>query len=447
MSFDTDLMLQKIRRLCGSSTLWVAYSGGMDSHVLLHLLATHRNQFSQTIKVVHVDHQLQSQSADWVVHCQQISNDLQLPFHGLTVNVTNIPQSGLESAARTARYQAINQLIGHDAVLLTGQHLQDQAETLMLQLLRGAGNRGLGAMKAVTTWQQMTIIRPFLGVSRQALSEYATTHQLKWIDDPSNQDSEINRNFLRHHIWPVLQQRWPAINQNLARSAENLQESQLLLNELAETDLLHINADFKDGSLQIDKLLELREPRQRNVLRYVMHKLNILLPSRVNLQRILDEVCQTAMDAQPEVRWGGFIARRYQNRLYLGRETSPGRVLKSLMIYDQQPILLDEHQKLVWQPQRGSGIRSELFRAGLTLKFRQGGEKIQLAGKTHHQSLKKLFQHWQIPVWQRDKIPLLFDDKQLIAIVGYGCAETAKPQSDQTGWVPEIEQICLGDFD
>lgn len=102
---------------------------------------------------------------------------------------------------------------------------------------------------------------------------------------------------------------------------------------------------------------------------------------------------------------------------------------------------------MVWKTEQGKGIRAELFSAGLTLKNRQGGEKIQLAGKAHHQTLKKLFQQWQIPVWQRDSIPLLFADQQLVAIVGYGWAETAKPQSDQTGWVPMIERICQGDFD
>lgn len=447
MSFDTELILQKIRELCGSSALWVAYSGGMDSHVLLHLLATHRNKFSQKIQVVHVDHQLQSQSADWAEHCQQIAESLQLPFHSLQVTVTDINQSGLESAARSERYHAINKLMNGEGILLTGQHLQDQAETLMLQLLRGAGNRGLGAMKTVSFWQNMPIVRPLVDISRESLLDYATTHQLQWIEDPSNQNTEINRNFLRHQVWPLLQSRWPAINQNLARSAQNLQESQTLLDELAQDDLFNIEAELQDHSINIDKLLALSDARQRNVLRFFMKTLNIALPSRINLQRILDEVCSAAVDGQPQVSWHEYIARRYQNRLYLHNSISLSPVVLAELIHNQLPRLLDDKHRLVWQAQQGRGIRAELFSSGLTLKYRQGGEKIRLAGKTHHQSVKKLFQQWQIPVWQRDTIPLLFAGQQLVAIVGYACAEMAKPKSDQTGWVPMIERICQGDFD
>ena len=177
------------------------------------------------------------------------------------------------------------------------------------------------------------------------------------------------------------------------------------------------------------------------MLRFFIKQLNIVLPSRTNLQRILTEVCHAAVDGQPQVSWSQYIARRYQNTLYISRLTQQPLTLSSVnLLYDQQPILLDADHQLVWKATRGEGIRAELFRSGLALTFRQGGEKIQLAGKSHHQSLKKLFQEWQIPVWQRDSIPLLFASQQLVAIVGYACAEIAKPLSDETGWLPVIEQ-------
>ena len=216
---------------------------------------------------------------------------------------------------------------------------------------------------------------------------------------------------------------------------------------MAQQDLLTLEADLQDGSLSIDKLLVLTEARQRNVLRFFMAKLDMALPSRINLQRILDEVCLAAIDAQPQVIWHEYVARRYQNRLYLTSSILLSPTCSTAKILNQLPTLLDDNHQLVWQAKQRGGIRAELFSSGLTLKYRQGGEKIQLAGKTHHQSLKKLFQQWQIPVWQRDSIPLLFADQQLVAIVGYGCAEIAKPQSEQTGWVPMIERICQGDFD
>lgn len=441
MSFDTKLVIQTIHKYCGSSPLWIAYSGGMDSHVLLQLLAEHRQYFSQSIQVVHVDHQLQSQSTDWAEHCRSVTEALYLPFHLLQVNVTDIGQSGLESAARTARYQAINQLIGDDdGTLLTGQHLQDQAETLVLQLLRGAGTRGLAAMKVLSQWQKMHIIRPFLAISHDALLAYATAHQLEWIDDPSNHNTEINRNFLRHRVWPLLQHRWPTMNQSLARSAQNLQESQILLDELAQGDLLTLQADQNEGSLDIYQLRLLSETRQRNVLRFFIKKLNMVLPSRKSLQRILDEVCLATLDAQPHVRWHQYSARRYQNKLYLSTAASPIVTTSLSLIHDQQPQLLDNKRQLIWQEHKGQGIRAELFTMGLKLQFRQGGEKIQLSGKSHHQLLKKLFQEWQIPVWERETIPLLFSEQRLVAVVGYACAEVAKPQPNQIGWLPTIEQ-------
>lgn len=232
-------------------------------------------------------------------------------------------------------------------------------------------------MKAISQWQNMQIVRPLLTISREALLEYATTHQLQWIEDPSNQNTQINRNFLRHQIWPLLQRRWPAINRNLARSANNLQESQILLDELAQDDLNSVEANSNDGSLNIIKLLMLSEPRQRNVLRFFIKQLNIVLPSRTNLQRILTEVCHAAVDGQPQVSWSQYIARRYQNTLYISRLTQQPLTVSSVnLLYDQQPILLDADHQLIWKPTMGEGIRAELFRSGLALTFRQGGEKF-----------------------------------------------------------------------
>lgn len=447
MSFDTTLLISAIRKLCGSSPLWIAYSGGMDSHVLLHLLASHRQQFPQTIQVVHVNHQLQSAASHWVEHCQRTVEKLQLPFHCLKVNVVNCHEVGMESAARAARYQAISQLVGSQGKLLTGQHQQDQAETVMLQLLRGAGVRGLGAMRETSRWQEMTIIRPLLTISHSALLDYARKHQLTWIEDPSNQDTEINRNFLRHQIWPALQQRWPALDQTLCRAADNLQESQQLLDELAVGDLQLIAADKATGSVSISQLVTLSEPRQRNVLRYFMRSLAMMLPSRKVLQRIQEEVCLAAADAQPEVTWHHYVARRYQDRLYLALATPPLMTTATpTLLHDQQPLQLDSQRKLVWEARTGQGLRTDLFAAGIELRYRQGGEKIQLLGKTHHQSLKKLLQQWQVPSWQRDSIPLLFVKDELVAVVGYGYAESARTETDQTGWLPQIEPVDRGIF-
>lgn len=435
---DIEHIFQTIKHHAADKIIWVAYSGGLDSHVLVHLLATHRQQFNQAIRLVHVDHNLQDGSAGWAKHCQQIARQLQLPIDVLTVAVEHHQQMGLEAAARFARYQAIAGHIGNNAVLLTAQHQQDQAETLLLQLVRGAGSLGLSAMQTCSNWQQMPLLRPLLQTDRTVLEAYASQHQLSWIEDPSNLDTDIRRNFLRHQVWPVLRQHWPALNSTLARSAAHLSEAQQLLDERAEEDLQRLAADWSRRSLHIAALLQLSAVRQRNVLRFFIRQLGLALPSTVIMQCLIEELCLAKSDAMPVIRWANVEARRYRDNIYFSKSITTTKLSESRIFSSLEPVHLGQDQKLVWQAAAGQGLEKSVITSGLTLRFRQGGEKIQLTQNGSHHSLKNLFQQWAIPPWQRSAIPLLFSKEKLIAVVGYAISENVRVGPQQKGWLPVV---------
>ncbi len=444
MTINAQPIVAKLQPFLNGRPLWLAFSGGLDSTVLVHLLA--RQEPKLPLRLIHINHQLHPDAGQWAAHCQQFAKQLQLPITTLEVSVDLDAGLGLEAAARDARYTAINEHIGADGVLLTGQHQQDQAETVMLQLLRGAGNRGLAAMAFQARWQTMNIIRPLLTVDRPALLEYAQHHQLKFLDDPSNADIQIQRNFLRHQIWPLLSSRWPALNQTLSRSAAHFSEAQTLLDELAQTDLKTVNADAIAATLDCTALLTLSTARQRNVLRYFLHQLKLPLPSTAILQRIIDDVCAAKTDAMPLVQWSGSEARRFAGRLFLQAQLPPLDHSWQQNLNTLASLTLPDGRQLNWLATNDSGLSAAIIKQGLTLRFRQGGEKIQLAGHTQHHDLKNCLQKWQIPPWQRPRIPLLFAGCELVAVSGYAVSEKALPPTGEQGWWPFVDAVATTDF-
>lgn len=416
--------------------IWLAYSGGVDSHVLLHLLANSNASELINFEVVHIDHDLQPESKKWARHCDSVCADLQVNFHCLTVNVSNIDILGLEAAARKARYDAIADLVGPADIVLTAQHQHDQAETLLLQLFRGAGPKGLSSMASESQLDSITLIRPLLAVAQADIVAYAHQHNLQWIEDPSNAETRWNRNYIRHKLWPLIEQRWPSAAKTLSRSAQHCAEASELMMELAEQDLSVLLTS--KNALSISALLLLSPARQRNVLRYFIESQQFTLPSTINLQRIIDEVCLAASDKTPLVSWVGVEVRRYQNDLYIMSPLSFHNVNDRLQCNGLAPISLANDDTLVWQISVGEGLSSKTLSRGLSIHFRCGGEKIVLAGQQQHKSLKHLFQQWLVPTWQRDRIPLLFCDNELVAVVGYGYADGYIATGQEQGFIPAL---------
>jgi len=409
--------------------------------VLLHLLATSEHPQLNFVATVHVDHNLQNDSKNWAKHCADICETLKVEHHNLQVEVGNIEALGMEAAARTARYQAIEQLLSPKDVLLTAQHQHDQAETVLLQLIRGAGPKGLAAMGKKSSMGNMTLIRPLLDTSQADILHYAQQFGLKWIEDPSNVETRWSRNYLRHNVWPVIEQRWPQAATTLSRSAQHSAEASELLVDLAIQDMKFLDVDGASQSLSISALMTLSPARQRNLLRHYIDIRYFAMPSTTVLQCIIDEVCSAAQDKEPLVSWSGVEARRYQDQLYLMKPLHQHNVLESIMLTDTRDVALQNDQVLAWQQTVGEGLSEAVIVNKLRLGFRQGGERIQLQGHQHHQSLKHLFQQWHIPPWQRDRIPLLFCDDKLIAIVGYSMSDGYAVSAGQQGYLPALKTI------
>lgn len=407
--------------------LVVAYSGGVDSHVLLHLLVRHRAHWPErTLTAIYVDHGLQSASAAWGEHCAAVCRQLAVPFRMLAIDARPTPGESPEAAARRARYTALARELDSESALLTAHHRDDQAETLLLQLLRGAGPHGLAAMPAVSRLGPGWLWRPLLGFDRAALLAYAQSHGLRWIEDSSNADPGFDRNYLRHRILPLLQERWPAANRTLARAAQRCADAAEWLDQEAAAELARAAPDRPDR-LGIASLRELPDLHQRNLVRYWLRQLQLPTPDSRQLRQLLHDVLTAGRDRQPCSRWPGVEVRRHRDGLYAMPPLTPhsaGQLLNwRATAVGWPPLTLPGIGTLRLEPTTGTGLCAGAIAEGsLLVRFRQGGERFRPVGRLHGQELKKLLQEADIPPWERDRLPLLYAGPSLLAVVGLGIA-------------------------
>ena len=391
----------------------IAFSGGLDSTVLLHALTA--QTIDLPVLAVHIDHGLHVDSSDWSARCAQVAESFGVEFRSIRTDIDSSQSQGLEAAARDARYNEFAELITAGDWLLSAHHQDDQAETLLLNLLRGSGPAGLAGIAAIRPFANGWLARPLLEYSRNDLQKYATKHDLDWVEDPSNAEQRFDRNFLRHSVMPQLEQRWPDAVRSLQRSGRLAGEAAALLDELAAIDAATLGERM--DRIDIPALCKLSPERQRNVLRYALRELQLPTPTAKHLQLVLDEVVAARKDAEPVVNWPGVAVRRYRDCLYLLPAESaqppkdPGRV-------NPQSRLTLEHGlgELRWQPGAAEGLADDLVARGLELRYRHGGEKIKLVGQSHTRKLKKLLQEAGVVPWMRDRIPLVFADGELVAV-------------------------------
>ncbi|MCG6886328.1 MAG: tRNA lysidine(34) synthetase TilS [Proteobacteria bacterium] len=433
MSFTPAQLFAQLGQLPPAKRYWIAYSGGCDSTVLLHALAELRSRLPDcTLGAVHVNHNLQEQAADWASHCRTICKSLVIPLREISVDARASSGSSPEAAARAARYAAFKQVLTAGEGLLLAQHRDDQAETLLLQLLRGAGPRGLAAMPSHRPFGAGWLGRPLLDFSRAELVQYARQAGLHWIEDPSNFDTGIERNFLRQRLWPQLQSRWPALTATLARAASHQAEAARLLQQLAAEDWQRLQPDGNQN-LSIAALSTLSPERQRNLLRYWIGTIHgLAVPDQQRLKRILSEVVPARVDANPVLGWPGVVLRRYDGQLWLSDDSVPaGTRSESVLAWDlRQPLEMDAVRRLVVSPARRGLASRWRDQANVTVRFRQGGEICRPAGRAHHHPLKKLFQEWRVPPWQRGQVPLIYVDDDLAAVVGYCVCEPFQAEGE-----------------
>ncbi|HEX7048404.1 MAG TPA: tRNA lysidine(34) synthetase TilS [Gammaproteobacteria bacterium] len=410
MEFTPDALLRKLELPAAARRLWVAFSGGLDSTVLLHAFAARRDVLPAPLNAVHVDHNLNPESPRWADRCQAVCDALDVPLERFAVIVDSAPGASVEAAARDARYEVFRQLLAPDEILLTAQHQDDQLETFLLQALRGAGPHGLAAMPRLARLGQGWLLRPLLDWPRAALEDWAGAQGLAWQDDPSNADDRFDRNYLRRQILPLLKVRWPSAAQTVSRSARHSADAAELADELAAIDLSASGHCDDGGILRVSALLRLDLPRRRNVLRHWLDWLGFPRPSEKKLEHILSDVLEAAPDTEPCVDWADIAVRRYRDGLFAARAIPKPRA--------------GSWQGDVFELGEGWGRlrREKTAEAGLPdgitveVRFREGGEKIRPLGRDHHHDLRKLFQEAGVLPWRRDAMPLIYVDNTFAAV-------------------------------
>lgn len=419
---------------------WIGYSGGLDSHVLLHLCAELRAETGPVFAALHVNHRLHPDADLWQAHCRRICDRLVMPFEAAVVDARPAAGESPEEAARRARYRAFTEVLQANEALLLAQHQDDQAETVLLQLLRGAGPAGLAGMPASAPLGAGRLLRPFLDVPHRTLQDHARAQGLNWIDDPSNADLRYDRNFLRHRVMPLLRQRWPACARTLARSARHCGETVALLE--AEMNAALETLVAADGSLDFAALTTRPEPQQRGLLRAWLKRQGARPPGSVYLDRILSECWQAASDRIPRIRWRGGEVRRWRGRLYFLTASPPPDTDWQSPWDGCDALLLPDGSRLEAVP-APRGIPLALWQERpITVRYRRGGEILRQHG--HRRPLKKLLQEQGVPPWLRQRLPLVYLGEELVAVADLWCAElTDRTPAVRPRWLPQSLQSLM----
>jgi tRNA(Ile)-lysidine synthase len=382
---------------------------------LLHSVSLLRADVGLGLRAVHVNHHLQPQANDWADHCRQVAARWNVPLNVLDVDVRKARGESPEAAARAARYAAIAASLGAGEHLITAHHREDQLETILLRLVRGAGVAGLGGMPEAAPFADGLLLRPLLGVERAALMAYCQAAQLPWIDDSSNADPRFDRNFLRERVIPVLRERWPAVADCVARSASHLAEARMLLDERAQQDLAL--ARVGEG-LRIAALRALAPARARNLLRFWIESASQPVPSSAVLEQAMAQMLDARPDSMPLVVVGERELRRYRDVLYLCEPPPPVPDSSLTWPWREQPELALPAGlgRLRVRAAQDNEAALELPMGPLTVTWEGTGLKLQVAPRAPRRALRNLLQERGIVPWMRPLLPLVFAGDSLLAV-------------------------------
>lgn len=409
--------------------LVLGLSGGLDSAALLDILCELKPRYGFELAAIHVNHQISPNAPAWAKFCRELCEQRQVPFQAVVVDLHNKQGLGLEAAAREARYGVF---AGQQAeFIVLAHHLDDQAETALLQLLRGAGVKGMSAMPVSREGLSgPMLLRPLLETSRRELENYAKARSLRWVEDESNQDIYYGRNFLRHEVMPLIAKRFPAYRETFSRSARHFAEAARLLDDLACVDAAGAIAS---GRLNVTVLQQLDEARAKNLLRYYLSVQGVSAPSAERLDEMLRQLVSASQDANIRLHFGKLEIRRYRGEIYLaGQQTGLAENLTWEWRGEAQLSLSPLLLQLVSRENVGDGISlSRLRSAPVTIRLRQGGERFQPDCKRPRRSLKNLLQEAAVPPWQRERLPLLFCGDQLAWVPGIGVDCAFKAAADE----------------
>ena len=421
-----------------TSPIAIAYSGGLDSSALLHLAHAYGLQHGIAVFAFHVHHGISPNANAWLAHCESTCAALGVRFEAARV-VLEKSKSGVEAAARKLRYAALGAMCaGHGVpLMLTAHHLDDQAETVLLQLLRGSGTAGLSGMDAANAAPELlanpdlVMARPLLPVSRAELEAYVTTHAIAYVEDESNTHPRYARNALRHQVMPALAQAFPGYQERFARSAAHAQSAQRLLSELATQDLAGC---LVDDCIDVAKLRAMSLDRAYNMLRHWFALRAMRMPSTAWLTEMVTQLVEARHDAQMLVTHPDCHIRCHRDRLHITPKLAS---LAGQRDPDDEGVFVKTGEAFTWQgeaslafpsyggilhfEEAGQGLDSAWLQGQpLLIDFRKGGERLKPAANRPTRPLKYHYQACNVPAWERERLPVVSAGKTLLFAAGIG---------------------------
>ncbi|MGF1740944.1 tRNA lysidine(34) synthetase TilS [Vibrio profundum] len=423
--------VSQVRRPSGQLVL--ALSGGMDSRVLLDLMARYRVDEGISCQAVYVNHGLSPNAVGWGEQCQQWCQEYGIPLSIEMLNLDISTGDSIEQEARQGRYTALQGYLLEGDILLTGQHGEDQIETLLLALKRGSGPKGLSAMAACKPFSAGYLLRPLLACTKADIEHYAHTQQLQWVEDESNQDQRFDRNFLRHEVTPALIQRWPGFHQAVQRSATLCAEQEALLNELLAAPFEQaLQADL---SLSVAVLDNCSERARWQLLRMWFAHLGLLMPSQVQLKQVWENVALARSGANPSVTLTYGQVRRFEQRLFLVADYADVSDWQHEMGPEQALTLPDGLGQIALQSSNTGQLGLTKAQLGkLRITFDPEGLSAHPVERKHSRKLKKLFQEYAVPSWLRRRTPILMCGDQLVAVADLFVDKAFQGQDYQLIW-------------
>jgi len=400
-------------------SMTVALSGGVDSVVLLHLLHDLKKKHSFTLKASHVHHGLSQNADKWVKFCEKLCRKLSIPLDIHYVQLPKKKSLGIEGEARRLRYEKLLQ--SKSDLVVLAHHADDQAETFLLQLIRGAGVKGLSSMAPFDDTKKLW--RPLLKASRSDIEKYAKQHKLKWIEDESNQNIDFDRNFIRSKVLPILKNRFNHIIKVISRSSSHLAEAQNLLDDLAKIDLKSYLKSIKyKHKLQVKYLNKSSHSRAKNVFRYWLEINHQLMPSKDLLDELLRQVLTAKKDAELKIELTKDVEiRRYKDEIYIVQKNQKMHKNYEIVWAGESEILLPNGSKLKFKKVKGRGISLEKMKnKKLIISNRKGGEFFKPDSKRPTKKVKQLLQESELSPWEREFLPLIFVGDELASVPNYG---------------------------
>lgn len=427
------MLLNLKNKIKGFSEFLVSFSGGMDSTVLLHQLIQIKNLYNLNIKIraMHIHHGLSIFADSWLKHCHQQCKNWNVPFIFKHINIKN-NNIGIEAYARNIRYEILFKNLNKKEILLTGHHINDQCETFFLALKRGSGPYGLSSMPDIRYINNKILLRPLINQSFNKIIYWAKYYNLKWVEDNTNQNLKLERNFLRKEVLPIIYNRWPYFSNAVYRSASICREQEKLIDDLLSDDLKKIIK--KDGSFITDTLKKMNNNKRNALLRRWIILIIKIVPSYKILKIIWKELINSRIDRSPILKIGNYEIRRYKNTIHLVVISS---CLKNIIIEWKNPfkkILLPQNIGcLILNYKHGKEIRKPNINEKITIRFNCNLEYIKILERNKIFKIKKIWKEFFIPVWKRNKIPMLFYNEKLISFIGLFITQNGYCEKNR-GW-------------